>query len=133
MTFWKHFFHQLYTDIWQNRIAMVCILIYVLAAQALFHSVCPIAIIFGVPCPACGLTRAGVCFLCGHWREALFFHPAIFIIIPFFLYLMLFRYGFQRKPPLLAPIAIAVGVITIIIYVIRLVFASLPSVPVGIL
>ena len=50
------------SDLYHNRIAILCIIIYMSVTQYLFHSVCPIAILFGFPCPACGLTRLGSVF-----------------------------------------------------------------------
>ena len=58
------------SDLYHNRIAILCIIIYMSVTQYLFHSVCPIAILFGFPCPACGLTRAGSSFLTAHFSTA---------------------------------------------------------------
>jgi hypothetical protein len=58
------------SDLYHNRIAILCIIIYMSVTQYLFHSVCPIAILFGFPCPACGLTRAGISFLTAHFSTA---------------------------------------------------------------
>ena len=57
------------SDLYHNRIAILCIIIYMSVTQYLFHSVCPIAILFGFPCPACGLTRAGISFLTAHFSD----------------------------------------------------------------
>ena len=75
------------SDLYQNRIAILCIIIYMGVTQFLFHSVCPIAILFGFPCPACGLTRAGISFLTTHFSTAFQMNPCIFLLIPYFLYL----------------------------------------------
>ena len=70
---------------------------------------CPIYNFVGVPCPACGITRAIKLFFTGHIRDAflmhpLFWMPAIFLIKPF-----------QKKWLIIT--ALAVFIIT---YVIRL-------------
>ena len=39
------------SDLYHNRIAILCIIIYMSVTQYLFHSVCPIAILFDFPCP----------------------------------------------------------------------------------
>ena len=74
------------SDLYHNRIAILCIIIYMSVTQYLFHSVCPIAILFGFPCPACGLTRAGISFLTAHFSTAFQMNPCIFLLIPYFLY-----------------------------------------------
>mgnify|MGYP003048661398 CR=1 FL=1 len=72
------------SDLYHNRIAILCIIIYMSVTQYLFHSVCPIAILFGFPCPACGLTRAGISFqLLFRWTPASFFWSHTFFIFGF--------------------------------------------------
>jgi hypothetical protein len=45
---------------------------------------CPTALLFGVPCPGCGLTRATVAMLHGEVGAALHFHPLAPILVPLF-------------------------------------------------
>ena len=45
---------------------------------------CPMASSFGVPCPGCGLTRASLALLHGDVREALHFHPLVWLLAPLF-------------------------------------------------
>ncbi len=88
------------SDLYHNRIAILCIIIYMSVTQYLFHSVCPIAILFGFPCPACGLTRAGISFLTAHFSTAFQMNPCIFLLIPYFLYLWIYKYIFEKKAAL---------------------------------
>lgn len=85
------------SDLYRNRIAILCIIIYMSVTQYLFHSVCPIAILFGFPCPACGLTRAGISFLTAHFSTAFQMNPCIFLLIPYFLYLWIYKYIFEKS------------------------------------
>lgn len=85
------------SDLYHNRIAILCIIIYMSVTQYLFHSVCPIAILFGFPCPACGLTRAGISFLTAHFSTAFQMNPCIFLLIPYFLYLWFYKYIFEKS------------------------------------
>ena len=43
---------------------------------------CPVRIVLHVPCPSCGLTRATLLALSGHFREALAMHPLVFVLGP---------------------------------------------------
>jgi len=47
----------------------------------LFGSVCYSTILFGIPCPACGITRAAKLLLTGHFRESFQMHPLLFLVI----------------------------------------------------
>ena len=46
---------------------------------------CPMAGLFGIPCPGCGLTRATLALAHGHLREAFAFHPLAFVLSPLFI------------------------------------------------
>ena len=59
--------------------------LYFILTNLIFGTVCPTMFLFGVPCPACGMTRAGVAFLTGRFAESFRMHPlfvpsAIFIV-----------------------------------------------------
>jgi len=66
--------------------------------------VCPIYRIFGVPCLACGTTRAYKLFLTGHIKEAFLMHP-LFLLPIIFLFPK-----FRKKRILLAVIGIYIAV-----------------------
>ena len=122
-------FKRFFADLHHNRTTLFAIILYISIAQFLFHSVCPIAIVFGFPCPACGLTRAGICFLTGHFRAAFHMNPCIYLVIPYFLYLWTFRYIFEKKPPHLTLLTVSLGVMVLGIYILRILTDTLPAVP----
>jgi hypothetical protein len=52
---------------------------------------CPMALLLGMPCPGCGITRA-FCFAShGHFREAFGFHPLWPLLLAYFVFL----WGYQ--------------------------------------
>ena len=55
--------------------------IYSVTATLLLGHACPINLIFGVPCPGCGLTRAVLLFLRGDFAGAFAMHP-LFVVLP---------------------------------------------------
>lgn len=57
--------------------------LYLLLTKMIFGEVCPMYICFGLPCPACGLTRAGLLLLQGKWGLALQMHAFIYVWIAY--------------------------------------------------
>lgn len=54
--------------------------------------ICPSIILFGIPCPTCGITRATKLMLTGHIHEALQMHPLLLLVIfGVFLYIIIKR------------------------------------------
>ena len=69
-----------------------CITIHMLLGQ-----VCPMVLLTGFPCPACGTTRAGIAFLTLHWAEAWRLNGVIFLMAAFAFYFFFCRYILQCK------------------------------------
>lgn len=84
-------------DIKSARVGVLAFVLYMLLMMLLFHEVCPMLIVTGLPCPGCGLTRAGVLLLLGYTKEAFDMHPFIYVWFAFFLYFLYNRY-IKRKP-----------------------------------
>lgn len=43
---------------------------------------CPVRFILGVPCPACGITRAARLVVKGDFTEATHIHPLVWLVVP---------------------------------------------------
>ncbi len=57
---------------------------------------CIFKLLFGLPCPGCGLTRANVLFFTGHFYEAFMMHP-LFLVADIFLIYIAVRFFMQKK------------------------------------
>lgn len=62
-------------------IGIVVSIVALFAVNRIFGSVCSTTILFGIPCPACGITRATKLMLTGHIRESLEMHPLLILVI----------------------------------------------------
>lgn len=73
-------------------IGMILCFVIILVFNFLFGTVCYTTLLFGIPCPACGITRATVLMLTGHFRESFQMHPLLFLVI-----LGIISYPFIKK------------------------------------
>lgn len=70
----------------------VCILIWYLLVKRIKGAFCPFVILFGLPCPGCGLTRAALYLFRGSLKEAFYMNPAIYLWALYLLYIIVVRY-----------------------------------------
>lgn len=87
-------------DIRNNGIGLLGVVLYFVCSLLFFKEVCPMLIVTGLPCPACGLTRAGLLLLQGDFAGAFSMHPFIYVWIAFALYFGYNRYIRGRKMPM---------------------------------
>lgn len=113
-------FLRLYQDIVKIRPALPAVLLYLVTAQLLFHKLCPFMILFQLPCPACGLTRASLFLLSGQLLQAARINAVSFLWVPFLGYLCICRYFLGKKPPAALPLSCLVCIATLLYYVLRL-------------
>ena len=93
----------------------------VLMTHFLGHA-CPINLIFGVPCPGCGLTRAWLCVFHGSFTDAFLMHPLFWTVplIAVFFFIGFFSEKFADS--LAIKILAALGVATFLgVYIYRMV------------
>lgn len=65
----------------RNWIGIVLCIITLVILNAIYGSVCLSTIFLGIPCPACGMTRAAFLMLTGHFRESFQMHPLLILVI----------------------------------------------------
>jgi Protein of unknown function (DUF2752) len=59
---------------------------------------CPVATLFGVPCPTCGMTRATKLAVHGELGAATAMHPLVWVVVPlFFAFFALELVGYVRR------------------------------------
>lgn len=97
-------------------------------------TICPVALLTGIPCPGCGMTRALNALVRGDWAEAWLYHPISFLVATQLLVLvswwMTRRLGLLRSRSLgFAVINIGVTAFALsVVWVIRLSLGTLPPV-----
>ena len=82
---WRQVFGEAIAFMWKDikdyRGVWITIAIYFLVVWTLFDNSCIFVQMTGFPCPACGLTRAGVSVLRGDfhtaWQQHLFIYPVL--------------------------------------------------------
>lgn len=92
----KRAFGLLWNDIRGAWVGIAAAAAFLAVSRFLFHTVCPMVMVTGFPCPACGLTRAFRALVTGHFTEAFSIHPFIYPIVVFALFLLVWRYYFQK-------------------------------------
>src|SRR5579862_767907 len=78
---------------------------------------CPMALLLGMPCPGCGLTRAFGLATHGRFREAFDYHPLWPLILAYFSFLWIYQIAETAKgaPPKLPTYRIAGAAIAVLL------------------
>lgn len=108
--------------------AVIVFAIYNLVVRSIFHAYCPFLITTGFPCPGCGMTRAAFYLLTGRIKRGMSLNPAAPLWIAFIICFFIERYLRGRMPKYMKILLSVVALITVGIYLYRMVrfFPSSP-------
>ncbi len=118
--FCKKGLRQLKADIRSICFPLLIIAAYWVAAQLIFGAVCPMVIFCGYPCPACGLTRACLAILTGHFAAAATYNVTAYLWIPVIVWLMVKHYMGDHRKIHWEPVVIIMALVTIGYYIYRM-------------
>lgn len=86
-----------WADMRNVKWAVISIIACFLFLYVLFGSICPVACLTGFPCPACGLTRAGISVLTLRFADAWELQPFIYPILLWLAAAAVQRYFCRRR------------------------------------
>ena len=83
---------RLWQDVKNMWVAAAAIAVYTVLVNMTFHAFCPMVIFTGLPCPACGMSRAMFYLVTGNITASVQMHPVVLWIVCLFLYFAWNRY-----------------------------------------
>lgn len=89
-------------------------------ASTLTRIGCPFRFLTGIPCPGCGMSRAALALVTGHVGAAWAYHPLVFVVIPYLIYLFLGSEDTLRKRRIKNAVSAVVILGFLVLYVLRL-------------
>ena len=108
--------------LFKYRIIILAFMIYLVTTNTFLHECCPFEIIFGIPCPSCGITRALLKFISFDFVNAFYYHP-LFLLVPFIFIVIIYKdYKFFNKIYKNNYIWISLIIIFIVTFILRLVY-----------
>ncbi|MBE5942716.1 MAG: DUF2752 domain-containing protein [Lachnospiraceae bacterium] len=116
----KEGFLQLKQDIKECYKGILAVIAYIFISNILFGTVCTLVIVTGIPCPACGLTRAGFSLLTLRFADAWNYNCIIFLIVPLLIYWFVCRYLFCCKCRGFKALLVILFICMIVLYVYRM-------------
>lgn len=116
-------------DVLEAKWAIIFIIAYFVVLRKLFYSTCPVVIITGLPCPACGITRAAFQLIDFDFVGALETHPFIYVIAFLMIIFIINRYIMLRKTPEWLKWMAIICIIGMIVFYIWRMFMYFPGEP----
>lgn len=93
---WKVVWIRIRKDLSSYGMALLLLAVHLGAAVLSGRTLCPVARIFGIPCPGCGMTRALGCLLTGNFTGAWQWNPAVYPLAVWTVWFLAERYLLGR-------------------------------------
>ncbi|MCR5704720.1 MAG: DUF2752 domain-containing protein [Eubacterium sp.] len=77
----KFDFKKVVQDFQWVKIPALAMILYGLIGELIFHKICLFRILWGIPCPGCGITRALFLAIQGNFLEATKMHPLWIVLV----------------------------------------------------
>ena len=116
----KLFFLRIYKDIKNYWVGIALFLVLYFSLKYFYNAYCPLILITGLPCPACGMTRAVLRFCQGEWIRAYNLQPTVFLWVGYAIYWGVYRYILGKKSEILDWIFIILLLFQIGVYIYRM-------------
>ena len=113
-------YNRIKKDFVNNRVGILAFAGIFLLFFVLFDEVCITQILFGFPCPGCGLTRAGILLLKFRFLQAWHMHPFIYVWLFLVAYICYKRYIRGTKVKGVFPLVIGITVAMFAFYLYRM-------------
>lgn len=116
------------SDIKQIAIPLIAICLYIIVGNLIFGKICPARMLFGIPCPGCGTTRAFWLLIQGKIIEATVSNPIWIAIVALAVIFVVNRYFVtsekvsERVKGILKMAVVAAVVLCIAYYVYRMIY-----------
>lgn len=100
---------------------LVFVALFIAAYNFILGKICPMRMVFGIPCPSCGITRAFLLVLQGEFYEATVMHPLWIVLILLLLAFLAVRYFVQdenksKKLVQMIKVCFAVATVLCVVY-----------------
>ena len=122
----KKAFNKFCKDIQKAKWVILGILFFYILLMQITYSTCPTIMLTGIPCPFCGMTRAGIALLHFDLKKAYQLNPMIFGILVIALVFFYIRYFTEKDLSCMRPVIISFLIISIGVYVYRM-FSLFPD------
>ncbi len=109
-------------DLRKNAAFIIIVAVLWGILNLLFHRFCPVVLICGYPCPGCGITRAFWAFVTLHPVKAFHYNPVYPLWLAVLLAAFWIRYVKGKSLKGLYYPLLFTGVITLLVYIYRMIF-----------
>ena len=107
-------------DIKKAKGVILAITLFYILFMQVSYSTCPFIMTTGIPCPFCGMTRAGISILKGDFGLAFQLNPMIYGIVVLCTAFVIVRYIARKSLRLLRPLLVLFFIVTFLVYFYRM-------------